>query len=72
MKNTPRTKLVPHLPDLMTYDDYETAHEQKKVRFRLQLTDAGLEIIGDSPYPAELDKLLAALDPEIIEKMACG
>ncbi len=63
---------VDHIPDLMTWDDYEVAHRRKLLRFRLEVTDDGLEIIGDSPYPQLLEDLLEALSPEAIEMMLCG
>jgi hypothetical protein len=56
----------------MTWDDYEVSHERKLVRFRLTVTDNGLEIIGDSPYPHLLEELLAKLDPAMVEMMLCG
>jgi len=56
----------------MTWEDYEVSHERKLVRFRLTVTDQGLEIIGDSPYPHLLEELLAKLDPARLEMMLCG
>lgn len=69
---TPKATYVGHIPDLMTWDDYEVSHERKLVRFRLTVTDQGLEIIGDSPYPHLLEDLLAQLDPAVVEMMLCG
>lgn len=63
---------VDHIPELITWTDYETAHQKKQVRLQLTVTDKGLEIVGDSPYPHELEELLAALGPEAIEMMLCG
>jgi hypothetical protein len=63
---------VNELPDLMTWEDYESADHRKIVRFRLKVTDQGLEIIGDSAYAHVLEKLLAELKPEKIEAMLCG
>ena len=68
----PNAAYVGHIPDLMTWDDYEVSHERKLVRFRLTVTDQGLEIIGDSPYPHLLEELLAKLDPSVVEMMLCG
>ena len=65
-------RYVSHLPDLMTWEDYGEAESHKVVRLRLTVTDRGLEILGDSPYPELLEQLLAALDPEAIEKVLCG
>ncbi|HLW03753.1 MAG TPA: radical SAM-modified peptide, FtsH ternary system-associated [Ktedonobacterales bacterium] len=72
MAEQPASSYVDHIPDLMTWDDYEVAHERKVIRFRLTLTDQGLEIIGDSPYPHLLEQILSKLDPVVIEMMLCG
>jgi len=72
MTRQPKTKHVNHLPDLITREDYAAAHEQQLVRFRMTVTDEGLEIIGDSPYPHKLEELLAALGPDAIEMILCG
>lgn len=65
-------KYINHLPDLMTWDDYERADCRKQIRFRLTVTDEGLEIIGDSPYPHLIEELLESLGPDVIEMMLCG
>lgn len=72
MLEKPTTTYVSSIPDLMTWDDYEVSHERKCIRFRLTITDQGLEIIGDSPYPHLLEQMLAKLDPAEIEMMLCG
>ena len=72
MSDQPTPTYVNHIPDLMTWDDYEVSHERKLIRFRLTVTDNGLEIIGDSPYPHLLEELLAQLDPAVVEMMLCG
>ncbi len=72
MPDAPTKKYVTHLPDLITRDDYKEADEKKMVRLQLRMTDQGLEIIGDSPHPHLLDKLLKSLDPGVIEEMLCG
>ncbi len=72
MSDAAKVTSVEHLPDLMTWDDYEAAERRKVIRFRLTVTDEGLEIIGDSPYPHLLEKLLERLGPEAIEMMLCG
>lgn len=51
----PQIKYVAHLPDLMTWDDYEAADRRRRIRLRLSVTDEGLEILGDSPYPRLLE-----------------
>ena len=70
--NNPKIRYVEHLSDLMKWDDYEVSHERKLVRFQLRVTDDGLEILGDSPYPHLLEELLAGLEPHEIEMMLCG
>jgi hypothetical protein len=67
-----KTAYVPYLPDLMTWEDYARSHCQKTIRIRLRVTDQGLEVLGDSPYPQDLEKILAALEPQVIEQMLCG
>ncbi len=71
-----KNKTVPtfttRLPELMTAADYDAAHRKKTVRLRLKVTDEGLEIIGDTPYPQLLDQLLTGLEPETIERVLCG
>jgi hypothetical protein len=67
-----KVRFVGHIPDLMTWDDYDEAHEKRVVRFQLRVTDEGLEIIGDSPYPHLLEALLAQMGVQEIEMMLCG
>lgn len=72
MSDEPRIAFVSQLPDLVTPEDYQESHHRKIVRFRLTVTDAGLEIIGDSLYPHLLEELLKELGPEVIEMVLCG
>ena len=72
MPEQPAIAYVNNIPDLITGDDYAVIQQRKLVRFRLQVTDDGLEIIGDSPYPCLLDDLLEALSPQVVEKILCG
>lgn len=72
MPDSPKINYVSRLPDLMTWEDYQTADRRKLVRIQLTVTEAGVEIIGDSPYPHLVEKLLAELDPAVIEMMLCG
>lgn len=71
-KQQPRVVYVDHLPDLMDWDDYDVAHEKRVVKFEIHITENGVEILGDCPYPALLEKLLEGLEPDIIEMMMCG
>ena len=62
----------PELPDLMTTDDYTRPEHTRVVKFRIVLTEKGVEILGDSPSPHLLEALLEALEPHHIEMMLCG
>ncbi len=65
-------KIVAELPDLMQVDDYREAASVKKVRFRLTLSDGGLEILGDSLYVEPLERLLRLIGNHSIERSLCG
>jgi hypothetical protein len=65
-------KIVAELPDLMRPEDYTDAATTKKVRFRLTLSDDGLEILGDSLYVESLEKLLRLADNHPLERSLCG
>lgn len=66
-----RLRFVAHLPDLITDEDY-LQPEVKRVRLRITVTDEGIEILGDSMYAPLLEKLLAQVGAEEIERMLCG
>jgi hypothetical protein len=66
-----RLRFVAHLPDLITDEDY-LQPEVKRVRLRITVTDEGIEILGDSMYAPILEKLLAEVGAEEIERMLCG
>lgn len=68
----PKPRYVTHLPDLMTAEDYQTAHMEKKVRLRITVTEQGIEILGDSAYPHLLEDLLARIGAEEMEVVLCG
>lgn len=72
MSKHPQARFVNHLPDLMTWEDYAQADRRKVIRINLSVSDEGLEVLGDSPYPQLLEELLAGLGPEWIEMMLCG
>lgn len=71
-KSEPKTKFVGHLPDLITEEDYHDAPDVKKVRLRIQITEQGIEILGDSMYAGELEELLRQMGAKEIERMLCG
>ncbi|MGK7874146.1 MAG: radical SAM-modified peptide, FtsH ternary system-associated [Xenococcaceae cyanobacterium] len=68
----PKTRFVPHLPDLITEEDYLDSPEQQKIRVRIELTDQGVEILGDSMYAHLVEELLTQLGADEIERMLCG
>ena len=72
MSEKPTIQHATDIPDLMNWDDYEGVELKKHVRVRIRVTEEGIEIIADSPYPQLVEELLARLDPKVIEKMLCG
>ncbi len=74
MSETPETTyhLVPDLPDLIGEDDYLSPATDATIRVRISLGQDGIEILGDSPRPAQLEELLMCLRPRHIEKTPCG
>jgi hypothetical protein len=68
----PRTHFVAHLPDLITEEDYKKPTDRQTIRLRIQRTDQGIEILGDSIYAASLEELLSSLEVDEIERMLCG
>ncbi len=75
MRKTPKrigNIFVASLPDLMTKEDYVAPGRNKKIRIRIKSTEEGLEILGDSRHPLELEKLLAEMGADEIERMLCG
>ncbi len=69
---SPKTRFVSHLPDLIQEEDYLECTEQKKIRLRIDMTDEGVEILGDSMYAHLVEELLAQLGADEIERMLCG
>jgi hypothetical protein len=65
-------RFVDDLPDLMTPEDYAAPPEVKKLRVRITVTEEGVEILSDSPYPELLDDLLAQAGVDEVEKVLCG
>lgn len=69
---SPKTCFVSHLPDLIKEEDYLESTEQKKIRLRIDLTDEGVDILGDSMYAHLVEEVLAQLGADEIERMLCG
>jgi hypothetical protein len=68
----PRFQFVPHLPDLISPEDYASDPDGTRVRLRIRATPDGLEILGDAQRVKTLEDLLEALGPAVIEQMLCG
>ena len=68
----PQTSFVSHLPDLITEEDYLDSPEQKKIRIRIETTEQGIEILGDSMYVHLVEELLIQLGAAEIQRMLCG
>jgi len=68
----PKIKFVSHLPDLMTIQDYSKPCDKKKVKIRIEMTDAGIDIIGDSMYDFLLEDILSNAGAKEIERVLCG
>ncbi|ACY12829.1 radical SAM-modified peptide, FtsH ternary system-associated [Haliangium ochraceum] len=67
-----RHRYVDHLPDLIEPEEYAADPEGRRVKLRLKVTERGVEILGDAVRPEELERILLALDPDILEQMLCG
>jgi hypothetical protein len=68
----PSLRFVSMLPDLIVTEDYNKGPEQKKIRVRIEMTEKGIEILADSPFPGLLDELLEMIGAKEIERMLCG
>jgi len=68
----PKPRFVAYLPDLITQEDYLDSPKQQKLRVRIDITDEGVEILGDSMYAHLVEELLAQLGADEIERMLCG
>jgi hypothetical protein len=65
-------RFVNQLPDLIEPAEYAGDPQGRRVRLRLRVTPDGVEVLGDAVRPEELERLLRALDPKVIEQMLCG
>jgi hypothetical protein len=68
---TKRT-FVESLPDLITPEEYADDPDGRRVKLRIRVTEHGVELLGDAVRPKELEELLLALDPAVLEQMLCG
>jgi len=65
-------KYVSEIPDLITYKDIQNENKKKKVKIQIELTENGIEIIGDSPYDQTLEDLLINSGAKEIQQVLCG
>lgn len=65
-------RFVERLPDLIHPEDYPSDPEGRRVRLRIRPTAEGVEVLGDAMRPAQLEKLLEELGPDVVEQMLCG
>jgi hypothetical protein len=63
---------VPHLPDLISPQEYDAHPDGHLVRIEISVTDDGVRILGDAFRPAVVERLLAALGEGPIQEMLCG
>jgi len=63
---------VEDLPDLITPEEYADDPAGRRVKLRIRITADGIEVVGDAASPKELEELLLALDPAVLEQMLCG
>ncbi|MDI1429639.1 radical SAM-modified peptide, FtsH ternary system-associated [Polyangium sorediatum] len=67
-----KREFVESLPDLITPEEYAADPEGRKVKLLIRPTADGVEVIGDAVRPKELEEILLALDPAVLEQMLCG
>jgi hypothetical protein len=65
-------RFVEDIPDLIQPDEYSDHPDGRLVRFRISVTDHGVEILGDAFRPEKLEAILATLNPDEIQQMLCG
>jgi len=65
-------QFVSMLPDLIHAKEYASDPDGKRVRFRIRITNDGIELLGDAVRPKILEALLLELEPAVIEQMLCG
>lgn len=65
-------RFVENLPDLIQPDEYADHPDGRLLRFRISVTEDGVEILGDAFRPEVLEEILRGLGPDEIEQMLCG
>ena len=65
-------KNVNNLPNLIKPCEYEQYANEKLIKFKIEIKDGQIHILGDSPYPDDLTKMMQALGKHDIEYVLCG
>jgi hypothetical protein len=65
-------RFTENLPDLIQPEEYASHPEGRLLRFRISVTERGVEILGDAFRPEALEEILGRLGPDEIEQMLCG
>lgn len=65
-------RFVSELPDLIEPSEYAGDPTGRRVRFRIRVSDSGVEIIGDAMMAANVEEIMESLEPMVIEQMLCG
>jgi len=65
-------RFVPDLPDLIQPEEYPDHPDGRLLRFRISVTERGVEITGDAFRPEVLEEILGRLRPAEIEQTLCG
>lgn len=63
---------VSSLPDLIHADEYADHPAGNLVRLRIEVTETGVQLLGDAMRPVTLEALLAAIGDGTVEQMLCG
>jgi FtsH ternary system-associated peptide len=66
-------RMVRHLPDLISPEEYDAHPHGGLVRVRIAISDEAVEVLGDAIRPELLEAVLETLGGgEVIEQMMCG
>ncbi len=65
-------RIVQHLPDLISPEEYDAHPRGRLVRIRIAVRDGAVEVLGDAMRPELLETFLGTLGSEVIEQMMCG
>lgn len=60
------------LPDLIHADEYERYPDGTLVRFRISISESGVEILGDGLRPELVEEVMKAIGGGTMEQMLCG